>query len=62
MKKIYLLLLLFVGVGMGVQAQCVVNANDTALGLSPPDSLLPDITRNVPYDTSSTGLCTASLH
>jgi hypothetical protein len=51
MKKIYLLLLLFVGVGMGVQAQCVVNANDTALGLSPPDSLLPDITRNVPYDT-----------
>jgi Secretion system C-terminal sorting domain len=51
MKKIYLLLLLFVSVAAGVNAQCTVNNNDTVLGLSPPDSLLPDIVRNVPYDT-----------
>ena len=36
---------------MGVQAQCTVNANDTVLWSFASDSLLPDITRNVPYDT-----------
>lgn len=51
MKKVYFLLLLFVSATAGLQAQCTVNANDTTVGISPPDSLIPPIIRNVAYDT-----------
>ncbi len=52
MKKIYLLLLAFTLAGTAINAQCVVDNNDTVLGISPPDSLFPAIIRGVALDNS----------
>src|SRR5258707_15847392 len=52
MKKLYFLLFAFLVMGSSLSAQCVVDNNDTVVGITPPDSLFPVITRGVQLDNS----------